>query len=358
MIHGNAPFEMFREAVFYKDRRFGSGGRSFPEFVNNECSHLVVTVANFFKINDEDGGRYSRFRDFLAKIRVPIVIFGLGAQAPTRDLRGTLPKEAIELMKFLGGKTDFVGVRGDFTAAMFEHFAGVTNTFVTGCPSFFSRPQAFVDLAAAIKGGRAGRAAYNGTNYHDDLESRMLVQAILEDNHLVEPVNKFATSYAVSLQRGDGEQVVPWFLKASVTNGKLTPAQLESYFSRRFHLFRDPASWYNFNAESVGFTYGTRFHANMASLLSGVPALWVTHDSRTEELTSVLRVPALTKESVVDLTSEEIHAMTDYRPMFDALPELFSNFNAYLSAHHLPTIDLPQIESPFGDEASRAPEAT
>ncbi|WP_171013206.1 polysaccharide pyruvyl transferase family protein [Microbacterium sp. 2FI] len=347
MIHGNAPFEMFPEAVFYKDRRFGPGGKNFAKYVNDECSHLIVTVANFFKLNDEDGARYSRFQGFLEKIEAPIVIFGLGAQAPSQELDGSLPDEAIDLMKFLGDRSELVGVRGSFTADMFEHFAGVSNTFVTGCPSFFSRPDAFPRLAEALKTDREGRAAYNGTTYHDPLESDMLVQAIQEDSHLVEPVNRFSTAYANSLQRNEEAPPFPWFLKRPVKEGKLTHAQLEDYFSRRFRIFRDPASWYNFNSESVGFSYGTRFHANMASLLSGVPAVWVTHDSRTEELTKVLRVPAVPKESVSSLSSEEIRSMMDYKPMFDGLGELFANFNAYLEAHKLPLVSLPDFDSPF-----------
>lgn len=349
MIHGNAPFEMFPEAVFYKDRRFGPGRQNFAEFVNNECSHLVVTVANFLKLNDENGDRYARFQSFLEKMDVPIVIFGLGAQAPSQELDGTLPAEAIDLMKFLGDRSELVGVRGDFTARMFEHFAGVTNTYVTGCPSFFSRPEAFSQLAEAIKTDRKGRPAYNGTTYHDPLESEMLVRAIREDNHLVEPVNRFSVMYANSLQRADGEQPFPWFLKRPLKEGKLTQPQVERFFSTRFRLFRDPQSWYNFNSENVGFSYGTRFHANMASLLSGVPALWVTHDSRTEELTKVLRIPNLPKEAVSDLSSDEIRSLTDYRPMFSGLEELFEKFNEYLRVHKLPLLRVPTFDDPFDE---------
>ncbi|MGH8955800.1 MAG: polysaccharide pyruvyl transferase family protein [Microbacterium sp.] len=350
MIHGNAPFELFPEAVFYKDPRFGPGRRNFVEYVNNECSHLVVTVANFLKLNDEDGSRYKRFQDYLSSFTVPIVIFGLGAQAPTQELDGTMPVEAIELMKFLGDRSEAVGVRGGFTADMFEEFAGVTNTFVTGCPSFFSRPQAFSLLAEAIRDGREGRTAYNGTTYHDPLENRMLVRAIQEDSHLIEPVNKFATTYAYELQRGTKDLPLPWFLKRPVKEEALSVPQLERYYTSRFNLFRDPDSWYAFNSQSVGFSYGTRFHVNMASLLSGVPAVWITHDSRTEELTNVLRLPALPKELVVDMSSEEIRGLMDYQPMFDALPELFEQFNSYLQIHGLPTVDAPSVESPYDAE--------
>ena len=346
MVHGNAPFEIYPESVFYKDPRFSWSGQKFDKFVNEECSHLIVTVANFFKIGDENNERYARFQRFLEKFDVPIVVFGLGAQAPTSDLSGTLPPAAIDLMKYLGDHSEAVGVRGEFTASVFDHFAGVGNTFVTGCPSFFSRPEAFAKLADAVTTERTGRAAFNGTTYHDPLEKRMLVRAVQEDSHLIEPVNRFTTAYARELQRGVAEPTPPWFLKASIKDGDLSLSQVERYFSSRFHLFRDTASWYTFNEESVGFSFGTRFHVNMASMLSGVPAVWVTHDSRTQELTEYLQVPAITKEEAAELSSDEIHGRMDYSRTFAALDGLFDRFNTYLRRHSLRPIEAPDVRFP------------
>ena len=345
-IHGMAPFEMFAGAAFYKDPRFSSEGSlgNFVDYVNRECSHLIVTVANFIKLGDDNGTRYARFQDFLSKIEVPIVIFGLGAQSPTQDLEATtLPSEAIELFKFLGDSTEAVGVRGHFKANVFEHFAGVTNTFVTGCPSFFSRPAAFDALRRNVDLIPQGDIAYNGTTYHEASEKRLLIQAIQQDHYLVEPVNKFTTRFHEELQDGASEPEIPWFLKGPVKNGTLTRRQVETYFRDRFRLFRKPEPWYEFNASKVSRTYGTRFHVNMASILSGVPALWLTHDSRTEELTDFLRVPRVNKEEAIELTVDQLLAHIDYAPMFAALDGLFDNFNSYLLTHGLPPTRKPAI---------------
>src|SRR5690606_29226210 len=105
-------------------------------------------LANTVRLSRRDGPtpKYefiNGIRRSLEKISRPnLVIFGLGSQAPTRDLSQLkAPDEVVELMRYLGDRCEVVGVRGEFTKQAFEHFAGVKNTFVTGCPSVFSRPR-------------------------------------------------------------------------------------------------------------------------------------------------------------------------------------------------------------------------
>ncbi|HEY3545270.1 MAG TPA: polysaccharide pyruvyl transferase family protein [Propionicimonas sp.] len=342
MIHGNAPFEMFPDIAFYRDPQFVDGRADFSQYVNSECTHLLVTLANTLRLGDLDPKRYLRFQEFLEKFTVPVVIFGMGAQARRQELiEGQLPPAAIDLMKYLGDHTESIGVRGEFTAAVFEHYAGVTNTFVTGCPSFFSRPFAFDDLATALAGNRQGRASYSGQRDPDAVDLGMLVRAITQDTHLIEVSSAPLTAYAQELQRGVGRPALPKVLASAVASGAVSRTQVERYFASRFQLFRDPRSWYKFNQDCVGFAYGTRFHVNMAALLSGVPALWFTHDSRTEEFTNYLRLPAIPKEDAAGLSVTELRPLMDYSAMYEALPRLFGRFNQYLATHGLPAVALP-----------------
>lgn len=355
-IHAKAPFEMFpQESIFYKDPRFTSGILGdFATYVNNHCSHLIVTLANFIRFGSDSGEKYLRFKEFLEQFSVPIVIFGLGAQSKTQDLSGELPYEALELMKYLADSSEAVGVRGHFTASVFEHFAGVKNTYVTACPSFFSRPRAFSELSYRVGAEvDVNTIAFNGTTYHDPIEKELLVSAIQRRHYLVEPVNRFTTRFAEQV-RGHAEQPdLPWFLKGPVKNGTLSREQIIAFFRDKFYLFREPAPWYRFNEQHVSFTYGTRFHVNMASLLSGVPALWITHDSRTQELTDFLSLPRITKEEAVDLSLDELVDRVDYSDMFRALPGLFENFNRYLALHDLPAITQP-LQSGSGNGSGSA----
>lgn len=48
-----------------------------------------------------------------------------------------------------------------------------------------------------------------------------------------------------------------------------------------------------YSQENISFAFGTRFHGNMVAMHNGIPALWVTHDSRTKELTDFLHLPSI-----------------------------------------------------------------
>lgn len=340
MVHANAPLRMFDSAYFIKDHHYPAlGYDNFAAFVNARCTHLVITLANTLKLGDTDDTKYQRLLDFLTRIEKPVVVFGLGIQAQNTDLaEAVLPAKAIELIQFLSARATYVGVRGEFTKQVLEKLCGIRNAFVTGCPSLFSNPDAFKALRANIA-NPVGRPAFSGTKYFEDAENRLLINAIRHQHWLVEPVNKFNHQYHLKvITDTDTHEDVPYFLK------RHTPARdygkdhvIRQYFLTRYRLFRNVGDWYKFNADAVSCTYGTRFHANMASLVSGKPALWLTHDARTRELVEFMHLPH------VDVNAEALHdpsnlaRLMSYEPFFDHLPVLHNNFNHYLESNGLPT---------------------
>lgn len=346
MIHANAPFEMFDNCYHAREDAFKySGANNFTEFVNQECTHLILTVANTLRLNDDNGAPFERLHSFLQNIEKPIVMFGLGVQSQTDITRdATLPPEAIRLMRFLAERSPAVGVRGEMTQTVLNDICGVSNTHVTGCPSLFSKPEAIEKLANE-EGNLIGRPSFNGTKLHLPEEKELLHRAILADHFLVEPVNKFNHRYFLDAARGVKTDDVPYFTKALDKKLKEAgkPEYLAEYYAKRYRLFRDVASWSQFNSDLVSFTYGSRFHANMASLLSGTPALWITHDARTRELTEFFHLPAMSIEEMLQIPTDEIFDQIDYSSFFDNIGALFENFNDYLALHSLPAIPVPNI---------------
>lgn len=344
MIHAQAPMRMFSGAVFSGDRnRPWGAGSSFRNWVNNESTHLVVTLANIFRLNREDGSSLARFQRSLESYDSELVVFGLGVQAPDTKLEDKfLSKEAIELMQYLGERCKVVGVRGEYTQKVFSHFAGVKNTYVTGCPSLFSRPEAIGETYQNWKNRKSGLRSYAGTNFSNDAERNMLATSIENRQYLVEPVSKANHSFFLDAIQGKPEDkmVIPYYLKGKVKNGELTIAQIADYYSRYYRLFRNTDAWREFYQEHVAFSYGSRFHVNMASLLAGVPAMWLTHDARTSELVEFLHLPNMQLEEASYLAPEEIEERYDPTEFFDEISSLFENFNNYLEICGLPPQEL------------------
>lgn len=67
-------------------------------------------------------------------------------------------------------------------------------------------------------------------------------------------------------------------------------------YSKTFFNLDD---WFEmYSVEKFSFAFGTRFHGNMVAMHSGVPALWITHDSRTRELADFLHLPSAPLETI------------------------------------------------------------
>ncbi len=350
MIHTMAPLEILSGSVYSSDPMFKlSGARTFRQFVNDRGTHLVIVLANILRNGREDGASYARLQNALEKYNKPIVVFGLGMQSATTNIEDVwLPREAVELMQFLSSRAPLLGVRGEFTKRVLVELCGVKNAFVTGCPSLYSRPTAIRDLWEMHKEGGTrfdrlrGVASANVTNLARESERRILASAIRSNHYLVEPVSRVGYEYHVALQRGEDAEL-PYYFKAMLKDRSygLSRKSVEYYYRSNYRYFRHTAPWLEFNSEFCSWSYGSRFHVNMATLLSGRPALWLTHDARTVELTSFMGLPNYDLESASELSESELYREMNLDLLFDKIPWLFQNFSTYLSENGLNGVASP-----------------
>lgn len=362
MIHARAPQRILKGArtMEYHTQPWArfSGETSFVDFVNKHCDHLIISMTNTIKVNAGWAQRYVNFQRLLERYDVPITIFGLGVRSPTDDLsQATIPDEAVTMLRYLEQRAGPIGVRGEFTKQVFATLAGVTDVQVTGCPSFFSEPGAFAKLRKELASPRRGTYTYAGTRYERPEELAQLVKSVQGDGYYIEATNK--ENHRAHLQALKGDPLdVPSFLAGAVVeepeptsrrfglgrarsstavpHDRVTRTQLADFFRHRYRLFRNPDDWLQFNREVVAYGFGTRFHVNMATLLSGKPATWIAHDTRTREFCDFLHLPQVSLEDSVDMEPEDFRAAVRYEEMFDHLPQLFDNWASYLGRHNLP----------------------
>jgi len=341
MIHAIAPLNMFENAVYNKNLNYKlTGQNNFKDYVNKTCSHLIVTLANTLSIDKPDNEKFYRFRKSLEQYDVPIIVFGLGIQAKDRDIeKAELCEEAVNLIEFLSKKAPALGVRGEYTKLVIEKCCNVRNVFVTGCPSLFSNP----DGLRALKENWQkidGRGGINVTNMAREEERMLLARAIKLKNFIIEPVSRFSHSYHIDLISGKKAEL-PYFLNGILKKqyqGITSQEEIDDVYKNYYRLFRDVKTWLEFNKEELGFSYGTRFHGNMSTILSGKPALWVTHDARTRELVEFFNLPHIDLHEAVDISYEAMLEKIDYSLFFDKIEKLFENFNTYLQINGLPKI--------------------
>lgn len=347
VIHAEAPFSFWDDGsgVVMDAREIrrhrGASLRHTIDFANRKNATYVLSAANFIQFegfSEERRSSYDRLRRELERLDVPLVVLGLGVQAPRRwnprDHR--LPSEAVELMKFLGDRCKLVSVRGEFSASVLRDYAGVRNSVVTGCPSFFQDACAFESLYRALPDPGQGLTAFSVTNLSKPAEVEIFRRA-LDAGHTWVDV-RHPDDGGAMLRRGLEARTIEAPTPPDVEE-VASAADLSAVDRRHFVDYR---SWIDFARRSVRFGYGTRLHANMALLLAGKPALWIVHDSRTIEATNALCLPTTTLQDVQKADLNDLERAIDYTPMFDNLTDLFARFNQFLELS-----GLPQVEAPF-----------
>lgn len=355
MIHGDVPFHLFDDVYLAINRDWPGykPGDRFKDFVNEQCSHVIITCANMFRANDFGENirkRYLKLIEMLSGYEKPVILFGLGVQAKEQDLsKVKFPPEAIEAMKAIAQKATAVSVRGSFTLSVLQKFGGVENGFVTGCPSFFSHPEAFQKLKSNIeelKVNKNPRFAYSGTHHANESEQSMLLNAINGNGFFIEPQDRANYKFYKEILDNPALASAPEHFNRLLSGPvpKVSREVLCNYFAQRLRLFRDIKPWKEFNREFVEYTFGTRFHVNMASMLDGKPALWITHDSRTSELAEALHLPSLDVNSAGQMSINELIEATDYEPLFTNIDRLFERFNIFLDAAKLPRVPVPNLK--------------
>ncbi|MGP5387563.1 polysaccharide pyruvyl transferase family protein [Brachybacterium tyrofermentans] len=353
VLHAETPFALWddgRGALIDGRRLRNRTGSTFAEtveFANESAGKFLLSAANFIQFGGHSVARrlaYKRLREDLERLEIPLVVLGLGVQAPRRwnPRDHALPPEAIDLLKLIGERCEVVSVRGEFSASILRDYAGVRNVMVTGCPSFFQRPQAFAELRRFLGGPRPGSVSFSMTNLSKPAEIELLGRAIRERQTFVDVQTGPLGEFSDALRREPELAQVPDALKAVLRGapGHIRDAELRDFFRQRSVRFTRAADWMEMISREIGFSWGTRLHANMATLLAGRPALWVAHDSRTIEATNALRLPAVTLSEALEMSTEEMVMSVDYEPMFDHLSPLFWTFNQFLKASGLPEVPL------------------
>lgn len=346
MIHTMAPLSILTNSVYSTDPRVKlSGARNFRGLVNDHGSHLVLVLANVLRNGVLDGSNYAKLQHALEQYTKPIVVFGLGMQAASTDLDAvSLPQEAVELMQFLSSRSEALGVRGPFTKQVLEEICGVKNAYVTGCPSLYARPAAIRELREGLRDGAhlRGRFSFNVTNLARPDERTLLTRGIQYDGYLIEPVSRIAYEYHLALQ-GSDQATLPYYFKSMLPDSQygLSERRVQEFYRHNLRLFRQPEPWLDFNRDYVSWSYGTRFHVNMATLLAGRPALWLTHDSRTEELARFMHLPHAPLNQVAGEHPTTVAQSIDYDDFFDHVNGLFENFSEYLKINGLDGLKAP-----------------
>ena len=268
-----------------------------PEWLDERFDAVVMAAANILDgITD-----YGYLAKFLEQTHLPFLILGIGAQGEDTSARISVPRGTQRLLKLAAERSRGIGVRGPFTADVVRRL-GIHNIEVTGCPTMYMRSgeDARINVPAAGDISRAAlhmmrdRQEYPLHQTLKTVQRQMLADCVARGFDYVVQTNfsEAWTAFHKKIEKRHLDNIT-----AYLGPEKIPARDLEDFLLNRTHIFFRYGDWKRY-METRQFAFGARFHGNMMALMCGVPALWVTHDTRTRELCDLLHLPHVEPDEI------------------------------------------------------------
>jgi hypothetical protein len=257
----------------------------------------------------------------LRRLRIPILAFGIGAQAPVKgDLE--LPPAAREVLAILADHSTSIGVRGAYTADVLWNL-GLRNLRIIGCPTVFrsNNPALRIDLPPLDQIRQVGYTLRREVSwdYAKSVDHYLAVQR----RSILELAGRFDLDI---LSQGEiEEKAILWgnpdqraaAFGALRDKGWLHGPQdrLEALYRQRL-FYSDDVTVFEAKLRMQHLVLGFRLHGNLLGLANGVPAIYFTYDSRTTEFVDTFAIPRF------DVFAGEPFRLEDYWDQ-----ALFERFN-------------------------------
>jgi hypothetical protein len=297
-----------------------------PREVNERFDVFVVPLANAFRRSYVD--RLWSMTRMIEKLRIPVVVLGVGAQTNVHGDREYLRPIDDAVKAFCRAVLDrshSIGVRGEVTEDYLRTL-GFSAVEQIGCPSMFLHGDSLRIEKGKATLGRDDRVALTISPYVKSMAKIVTTHHERYPNlrYLPQDLRTLGT-----LLYGD----------AAEHRGKSSAMPVHSshplFVEDKVRMFVDPWTWMDY-LSGFDFAFGTRIHGTITALQAGTPAYLFAHDSRTLELARYFGIPHRIMGDVpADVDAAELYAEADYTALNDGHKARFEAMIRFLDRHDL-----------------------
>jgi Polysaccharide pyruvyl transferase len=265
--------------------------------VRREYDVVVFAAANQLNPAWDLGGLASN----LERCQKPLVVIGLGAQAPDYSTKVELQPGTARLLHVFSERCVRIGMRGYFSAEVAASY-GAKNLAVIGCPSNFLNPSER-DLGKTVESRlnaivRPYRLALNfDLNWHLRPLILQSVKWLKEwGGFLITqgPLSAIYLAFAQSENLSEGDLQ----MYSRLLLDRAYDEEARRFLLTQFVSLFDVESWIN-SLRGCRVSFGTRLHGNILALQAGVPNFIIPHDARTRELAETIGM-AIVERDVIE----------------------------------------------------------
>ena len=313
--------------VYPKRRAFN---KKYAEYVNENYDVFLIPLANAFKVVNHE--ELTMMADFVDMLKIPCCIVGVGIQRtlePGRFIDGyKYNDEAKRFISSILNKSPIIGVRGEMTGEYFKElgFIPEKDYTVIGCPSMFT----LGDKLPEVKNTILTPDSTIAVNLKREFESYKRYEGVLKFTDRC--FDEYKNSLYVLQQIDDIRMIY------------LDSLQQQRRESLTFDIekaigFTNIPAWINYCKDEVDFSFGSRIHGNVATVLGGVPTLTVPFDRRVYELADYHNIPMLPYEEFDEnLSLSDVFEKCDFNSVHKGHKERFDHYIDFLHRLGLETI--------------------
>lgn len=290
---------------------------NFNEIVkyNDTQSVFVIPASNWINLN---GNVLKALCLPLENEKVQLAVAGIGIQTTQEintpsKLAKALDIDSKKALKILSEHSVSIGVRGYFTAEVLD-LLGIHNWKVIGCPSFYEPFRKWGENYKIKKNLEGIVCNITLGNYvGKNMEHKIIELAVKESAILImQSLGDFPRTLFENMDIEE-RHILSWIPGLTISR-----QQLKEYMINYAKIFFCRDLWEEYLLENkISFCFGSRFHGNMMAFSSGIPALWIMQDGRTQELIEAMKLPYVNYQQLEKIESiKELYDLCEYSSDF------------------------------------------
>lgn len=302
--------------------------------INESYDCMVLPFANAFRRSFVS--QLDAVTDLVSRVKIPCIVVGIGLQADLNKEVDTskLDEAVIRFMKAILKKSNMVGLRGEMTADYLKKlgFRAERDFTVIGCPSMYmygrELPQMEIKELTPDSNVSMNSKIQLPQKFHDFMFR--CTQMIPNFHYVPQVIEELGQMYMGKGYPKSFVKKIPEHFPVDFTH--------PVYQSGRGVSFVNVPSWLKYLREK-DFSFGSRIHGNIASILAGTPCFIVVSDKRIKELVDYHNIPHILMDDLKEDTSIfDLHEKADFLAVRRNHGKRFAHYLDFLKANGLLTI--------------------
>ena len=254
----------------------------------------VIPAANHLASHVRLGG----FSRRLEKSRVACTMIGLGAQNADTETIPEIPDGTMRLVRVIAEQAPSrhpnIAVRGEYSKRVLAHYGLGDAAETLGCPSHFLSPDPALGERIHLRTGSNIRIAVNaGTPvFTEHRRTEPGLADLVEETRGSYVIQAPEKSLRLAALDTWGVPLESFSELKDFVRPESTIDAFIRWMNRYARCFFNIRAWMA-HYRQHDLVIGTRLHGTILALQAGVPAVCLTHDSRTKEVCKLLKLPHL-----------------------------------------------------------------